>query len=328
MFFKFFRRKKSKHNGLTYLIRFTYGLNNGEPDKDEDSVPVGAEIGDGLIRYEEYRGFIVQGAHTRLSPTKKDVFVFNDGVPINGCGWATTDKLTAEVHCINGNEYNGEDKTVNFNHDDPSLDQKGVRVIGIEDIPVSPGNDDPWGLAQFGSNNGDPSKWSPNTNHYAAVYVAKIGSGYSLAEKLEIGATEMKCNECPDLPVGFIPCGHWHTSGFTKIDDEVFQYLKLNPDENFTDLDRPKNGTTEAEHAKDAEIKYFINYVEVLELVFAHEVGHAVGLQHATNGYFPNYDENIMNKALNAGSFLGFGYFDSFHGISNTVLNDLKIKYK
>ena len=24
MFFKFFRRKKSKHNGLTYLIRFTY----------------------------------------------------------------------------------------------------------------------------------------------------------------------------------------------------------------------------------------------------------------------------------------------------------------
>ena len=28
MFFKFFRRKKSKHNGLTYLIRFTYHYSN------------------------------------------------------------------------------------------------------------------------------------------------------------------------------------------------------------------------------------------------------------------------------------------------------------
>ena len=51
---------------------------------DVDSVPAGSGspstgiLGDGLSRFEEYRGFVVAGEHTRLDPTVKDLFLLPD----------------------------------------------------------------------------------------------------------------------------------------------------------------------------------------------------------------------------------------------------------
>lgn len=45
---------------------------------DNDSSPAGVYPGDGLSRYEEYRGFSLPGRHVRTSPLKKDVFYFNE----------------------------------------------------------------------------------------------------------------------------------------------------------------------------------------------------------------------------------------------------------
>ena len=37
------------------------------------SVEANTQVGDGLVVFEEYRGFEIAGSHTRLDPTKKDV---------------------------------------------------------------------------------------------------------------------------------------------------------------------------------------------------------------------------------------------------------------
>ena len=37
------------------------------------SVEANTQVGDGLVVFEEYRGFEIAGSHTRLSPTQKDV---------------------------------------------------------------------------------------------------------------------------------------------------------------------------------------------------------------------------------------------------------------
>ncbi len=45
---------------------------------DSDSIPTGDTTpGDGLSRYDEYRGFLIQGQYKRLNITKKDVFLVN-----------------------------------------------------------------------------------------------------------------------------------------------------------------------------------------------------------------------------------------------------------
>jgi hypothetical protein len=45
-----------------------------KPDPDTgNGVEKNNKTGDGLVLYEEYRGFYVAGEHTRLSPTQKDV---------------------------------------------------------------------------------------------------------------------------------------------------------------------------------------------------------------------------------------------------------------
>jgi hypothetical protein len=50
---------------------------NASPQDDTDNYPPSNFFGDGLSRYDEYRGFIVVGGYKRLNPNKKDVFIFN-----------------------------------------------------------------------------------------------------------------------------------------------------------------------------------------------------------------------------------------------------------
>ena len=69
--------------------------------------------GDGLVEFEEYRGFKVNGGHKRLDPTRKDIFIYSPTVL--GIGNATN--LPFKVHEILDMETESTymDRSVNYN---------------------------------------------------------------------------------------------------------------------------------------------------------------------------------------------------------------------
>ena len=63
------------------VVTGTANLNRDE-DSDDDPADLplsdGAVIGDGLVAFEEYRGFLVRGEHRRTNPYRKDLFIDSD----------------------------------------------------------------------------------------------------------------------------------------------------------------------------------------------------------------------------------------------------------
>jgi len=72
------------------------------PDLDEENSPKGnGAKGDGLTAYEEYRGFMVQGAHVRTDFERKTIFVRNR----YGHYWRAYTTLGLEAYDIEEDEY-------------------------------------------------------------------------------------------------------------------------------------------------------------------------------------------------------------------------------
>ena len=66
-------------NGQDFVNTFLgHVADAGNDADDNDNQPVGATSGDNLIRFEEYRGFVVGVQHRRTSPQVKDVFAVNN----------------------------------------------------------------------------------------------------------------------------------------------------------------------------------------------------------------------------------------------------------
>jgi hypothetical protein len=97
-----FLPKDDDHNHLPDSWEHEYGLESADASADEDHLPSGdGDRGDTIALYDEYRGFHVSGQHERLSPKRKDLFIWDqDDVGIGVYG--ETGILT---HVIYENEY-------------------------------------------------------------------------------------------------------------------------------------------------------------------------------------------------------------------------------
>jgi hypothetical protein len=133
-------------------IADSWPYNSGNATDDNDNVPVGANLGDGLTRYEEYRGFMINGVHTRTNPNEKDLFIRDE----NTIGIGNAGALQFNIHLINNSEWN-TNRVINFNGDN---DQCGIRLING---------------GESGSNVlGECWLGTPNGRDEAIVYVATI----------------------------------------------------------------------------------------------------------------------------------------------------------
>lgn len=115
---------------------------NPEPDSDFDgysSRVFGAGLGDGLSRFEEYRGFRIRGLHSRTDPNNRDLFVYDKnslGVTQFSCGAAGT-----SIHFILEDEFVNENiRIMNYYSGDDEFwrggNQYGVRIVeNTETIP-------------------------------------------------------------------------------------------------------------------------------------------------------------------------------------------------
>ncbi len=92
--------------------------NSGLGGEDEEGGP--GSPGDGLTRYEEYRGLQLDGVHHRMDPNGRDVFVYDQsGIYAQGNFTAAAGALSITVHQLEARDINyatGGRAAVNPNH--------------------------------------------------------------------------------------------------------------------------------------------------------------------------------------------------------------------
>ena len=106
---------------------------------DSEQDPIGdTHQGDGFTLYEEYRGFSVNGQHTRLNPKKKDLFVLNEAGADGDVGIAVLASVSGlQIHQVKGTEFGLQpdfsySRILNFNHSASAphvVDQHGIWVV-------------------------------------------------------------------------------------------------------------------------------------------------------------------------------------------------------
>ena len=139
-------------------------------DRDEGGwIAYGVNSGDGFTLFEEYRGFMVGGNHSRLHPEKKDVFLLskmsNMFIPQAEGSIGYAYNLPMHVHQINENEWdNFSSRVVNFcGGTNP---QKAVRILESQEEL-----DNTFGEAWF-INRDNP--YNPNNTDLCVIFSKEI----------------------------------------------------------------------------------------------------------------------------------------------------------
>jgi hypothetical protein len=167
-----------EHEGTKYLARETGGTklftnipfdddandiadmwtgNAGNANDDTDNNPAPGTVGDGLSRYEEYRGFLVNTTHTRTNPDNKDVFIYDE----DGMGLGLFGTLGLTNHVIVPAEFNGTAKReINFRRESHSVVLQHGLWLRDHDL----GGMGSWGSAEAVGPPGDPGRTHVNVD--------------------------------------------------------------------------------------------------------------------------------------------------------------------
>jgi hypothetical protein len=135
----------------------------GISEDDSDPNPGGAICGDGLERYEEYRGFLIQGTHVRTNPNDKDLFVYDE----DGLGLEYATQIGFTIHSILDGEWSGvSSRKINQNENNG---QCAVRMLNGGSYPSEPDRlgDTSWS---------QPKPHSPNNTIRVKIYMDNINA--------------------------------------------------------------------------------------------------------------------------------------------------------
>jgi hypothetical protein len=280
---------------------------NKKPEDDNDNTPAGnGTDGDGITRYEEWRGFMVNGTFTRLDTNKKDVFVRNVDVTDAGTsGFFTTGALTTPVYAISNSEWISSSRVVNFNYGTAHGDNQQA-------IKVENGGTDPLRPERQGVSLASAEPWVPNRQTYCKVYVATIKKGTLIDKVGGINATETT------IPV--TDTTGYRNNGVFKVGNEEIAYTGKTGT-SFTGCTRGANGTIATAHSNGGKVFYYVNEIDFINRTFAHEAGHLVGLEEGSLS-----DENIMSEPGQRGITLGDGFWSTFIGVSSSLTGEFVVK--
>lgn len=105
-------------------------------NRDEDVQPAGdGTNGDGLSNYEEFRGFLVKGTHTRTDIWKKDLFV-RDQHNLGLGYFPAASQL--RCHLIDPAEYDGDNvRIVNFNRGDATRSRCAQHGLHLRNVGIA-----------------------------------------------------------------------------------------------------------------------------------------------------------------------------------------------
>jgi hypothetical protein len=252
---------------------------------DLDAPPVGAKgVGDLLSRYEEYRGFLVNGKHTRTSIHKMDVFYVDFNAVGHQKHW-TEENLGAPIHKLTRDEINAE-KLVTFNHGFAhKTDQAAIKQEA--NVPVR--------LRKFLGGQADVAPPIRAKFNYVHADADTFGarSGTILDEALGANEEKVLYLKAPK------PDPTWASPGQLKIGGELIQYKtakKINGRYVMSNLTRGVGNTQKAAHAADAFVPYFYDADMVLDLIVPHECGHNLAIHH-------DVKKSLMTGKAQAGQY-------------------------
>jgi hypothetical protein len=254
---------------------------------DLDSSPVGADgPGDLVSRYEEYRGFMVQGAHVRTDPAKKDVFYCDFSNIAHQDHW-TEANLGAPIHKITRDQMDRQ-KVVNFNSKDGTAHIAEQLAIKQEIPPKGHKRPFFWGASSIAP---------PRDAEYCYVYPDEKPRGVRSATTLARGLTANATDKFV-VNIQSVADPGWEAPGRVMIEGELIEYQTVAKDGATYVMSRLTRGANKMLHKPGALVPYFVNPDEVLSVAVPHECGHDLAIHH---------DETIagslMDGHIKAGTF-------------------------
>lgn len=141
------------------------GLDEGTADEDVDG-GVGTP-GDGLCRYEEYRGFMIAGTYHRLDPMKKDLFIDDENNLFHRSYFASA-LPSIEMHVIGAEE--SLNLVVNFQNEGVGL----RHIVDQHCLWLIDGGSAPFGQHMFWGGTEHLGPGGPGKHPAVVVFVEQI----------------------------------------------------------------------------------------------------------------------------------------------------------